>query len=292
MNNSIEVTGLSVYPIKSCAGIALEQAEIVRTGFAYDRTWVLIDSQGEIVTQRKSGAQQLALVRPELSTEGVHVYARSEAERLFLPFEYSADGPIRELQVWGSRCRGREESAQASAWFSRVLGSDVRLLRFERGFERVVDPATVGNALARAEFQDGYPLLVIAEESLEALNRMLSERGAPTVEMSRFRPNIILRGMGAFGEDAAAGLERISNPLLISFPKRCSRCVMVNVDQRAGEMPQLPREQHPLSVLSQTRMFEDSPGKRKPGFGQNAVVENFEVLPQRIALGDRFRARQ
>ena len=33
----ITVSGLSVYPIKSCRGIALRSAEVVERGFAHDR---------------------------------------------------------------------------------------------------------------------------------------------------------------------------------------------------------------------------------------------------------------
>ncbi|MGI4855903.1 MAG: MOSC N-terminal beta barrel domain-containing protein, partial [Janthinobacterium lividum] len=44
------LTGLHVYPIKSCAGIALSDAQLCLTGLAYDRSWMLVDAAGVMLT--------------------------------------------------------------------------------------------------------------------------------------------------------------------------------------------------------------------------------------------------
>ena len=39
------VTELSVYPVKSCAGIAVHAAVVTETGFRFDRCWMLAEQR-------------------------------------------------------------------------------------------------------------------------------------------------------------------------------------------------------------------------------------------------------
>jgi hypothetical protein len=39
------ISGLTVYPIKSCKGISCERAKIWSTGFAFDRRWVIVQDK-------------------------------------------------------------------------------------------------------------------------------------------------------------------------------------------------------------------------------------------------------
>ena len=49
----VQLSGLFVYPIKACGGIALEQADVVERGLAFDRRYMLVDPSGTFVTQRE-----------------------------------------------------------------------------------------------------------------------------------------------------------------------------------------------------------------------------------------------
>jgi uncharacterized protein len=62
----VRVAALNVYPIKSCAGIALTEALLIETGIEFDRAWMLVDPAGEFVTQRE--LPRMVLVRPTLKT--------------------------------------------------------------------------------------------------------------------------------------------------------------------------------------------------------------------------------
>lgn len=65
------ITELFVYPIKSCAGIALTRAQLLGTGLAYDRHWLITDPRGQMLTQRTH--PRLALIRPTLDLSLIHI---------------------------------------------------------------------------------------------------------------------------------------------------------------------------------------------------------------------------
>ena len=40
---------LWIYPVKSCAGLSLAEAELTETGLAYDRSWMVVDADGAVL---------------------------------------------------------------------------------------------------------------------------------------------------------------------------------------------------------------------------------------------------
>ncbi|HPW08994.1 MAG TPA: MOSC domain-containing protein, partial [Burkholderiaceae bacterium] len=60
------IARLFIYPIKSCAGIEVQEAVLLETGLEWDRAWMVVDEQGEFVTQRE--LPRMALIRPQLKT--------------------------------------------------------------------------------------------------------------------------------------------------------------------------------------------------------------------------------
>lgn len=40
------IHSLYVYPVKSCAGVALDEALLVETGLELDRAWMVVDETG------------------------------------------------------------------------------------------------------------------------------------------------------------------------------------------------------------------------------------------------------
>ena len=51
---NVALSGLYVYPIKSCAGIAITSAEVIATGLRHDRRWMLVDEAGEFMSQPRA----------------------------------------------------------------------------------------------------------------------------------------------------------------------------------------------------------------------------------------------
>ena len=56
------IARLFVYPVKSCAGVEVTEAVLTETGLDLDRAWMVVDDEGEFVTQRE--LPRMALVRP------------------------------------------------------------------------------------------------------------------------------------------------------------------------------------------------------------------------------------
>ena len=61
------IARLFVYPVKSCAGIEVQQALLTETGLDLDRAWMVVDAQGMFLTQRS--LPRMALIRPQLKSD-------------------------------------------------------------------------------------------------------------------------------------------------------------------------------------------------------------------------------
>jgi hypothetical protein len=85
-------------------------------------------------------------------------------------------------------------------------------------------------ALGQVAFADAYPFLLLSEASLDDLNARLP---AP-LPVNRFRPNIVVRGVDPYGEDAWDAL-RIGGIAFV-VTKRCVRCVLTTIDQETAEV--------------------------------------------------------
>jgi uncharacterized protein YcbX len=253
MNATPHVAALNVYPVKSCAGIALDAATLAPTGLAHDREWMVVDPVGHFLTQRD--APRLALLRTALGAGALTLGAG--ATTLQLPFDH--DGPLREVMVWRSRVPAYDAGEDAAALLSDWLGRPARLVRFDGRHTRLSNQDWTGELKAPNFFTDGYPVLVTTLASLADLNRRL----AVPLPMDRFRPNIVLGGVDAWAEDAVRELQGGDARLRIVKP--CTRCVITTTDQARGERD----GEEPMRTL---KTFRYDAALRGVTFGQNAVV--------------------
>ena len=53
MTQLIKLTELTIYPVKSLAGIQLQSSELDSMGLQYDRRWMLVSPDGMFLSQRK-----------------------------------------------------------------------------------------------------------------------------------------------------------------------------------------------------------------------------------------------
>lgn len=256
----IVVSALYVYPVKSCRGIALDQAEVVRRGFARDRRWMVVDDDGHFLTQRETPA--LGQVRTTLEAGGIRLdYPGKPA--LELPEEYER-GQSLAVRVWSHSGIGVRH-ADGSDWLSRALGQRCSLVFMPERHQRAVNPerARAGDIVS---FADGYPFLLTSEASLEDLNARLPAR----ITMQRFRPNIVVSGAPAYAEDEWARV-RIGE---IDFrgAKRCDRCVVTTRDPETGEA-----STEPLRTLATYRKWDGA-----VWFGMNLIHDQ----PGWVKVGD------
>ncbi|CAB3718056.1 MOSC domain-containing protein [Paraburkholderia rhynchosiae] len=262
------ISELFIYPIKSCAGIALNEARLLATGLEYDRYWMAVDSNGAMLTQR--AYPRMALIKVEIASHELVIRAPGMSE-LRTPLDAAQlDAPFKvATTVWRDAAYGLDTGEECAAWFSTFLGIPARLLRFDPGRERVVDPAyteSVGGATTH--FADGFPLLVIGQTSLDDLNTRLNAKGAPSIPINRFRPNLVLSGLEAYEEDFVETLS-IDHAVELRLVKPCSRCPMPTIDQTKGERnPDWPNE--PTDTMSVYRANPQRNGAIT--FGNNALV--------------------
>ncbi|EIF31232.1 putative Fe-S protein [Burkholderia sp. Ch1-1] len=266
------ISELFVYPIKSCAGIALHEARLLATGLEYDRCWMVTDPAGAMLTQR--AYPRMALIKVEIGAEDLVIRAPGMSElRTPLNAARLDAAPAIQTKVWRDAAYGLDTGAASAAWFSAFLGVPARLLRFDPGHERIVDPGytdSVGGATTY--FADGFPLLVIGQASLDDLNTRLNGKGAPAIPIDRFRPNVVLTGLDAYEEDYVETLSvdgDAGENVQLQLVKPCSRCPMPTIDQAKGAPdPDWPNE--PTDTMSVYRANPQRDGAIT--FGNNALV--------------------
>jgi uncharacterized protein YcbX len=81
--------------------------------------------------------------------------------------------------------------------------------------------------------------------------------------MNRFRPNVVLGGLPAYGEDELYELR--TDQWCMRVVKPCTRCKITTTDQATG----VSQGTEPLSVLMKYRR---NPQLRGVTFGQNLIV--------------------
>jgi len=270
------ITSLNLYPIKSCAGIALHEATLTPAGLMvekiYDREWMVVNEKGEFMTQR--GHPKMSLIVPRIKADTLEVRAPGML-RLEIPLDlpHPDNTHTVEVKVWNDTVMGYDCDNTTATWFSNFLGVPCRLVRFHNEAKRIANTGWTGGIEAPTLFSDGYPVLVISEASLEDLNEKLQAQGRVPLPMNRFRPNIVVSGIGAFEEDYAEAL-RIGAANLKPV-KPCPRCSIPSIDQATGEIGP-----DPLDVL---RTYRANP-KVDGGitFGMNAILLDGEGEVLRI----------
>ena len=256
------VSSLFYYPVKSCRGIAVDVATLDRRGIVDDRRFMIVDEWGRFVSQRSH--PRLALVDVGIDTDHL-TFSAPSAGTLRVPIVRT--GGTRTVVIWRDECEAVEQGQDAAAWLSEFLETSVELVRMDDRSKRPVDPNYAVRASDEVGFADGYPLLVLSEESVEDLNTRLET----PVPMNRFRPNIVVRGAGAYAEDQWRRVR--FGEVNAAVVKPCARCSITTVDQQTGE-----RSKEPLRTLATYRHDPE----RDVLFAQNVI----HAGPGTIRVGD------
>lgn len=257
------VAALNVHPIKSCAGVAVDEALLIETGFDLDRAFMAVDAHGQMLTQRQW--PRMALIRPTLRRDDM-VLRGPGMLALHVRLD-TAEAPTR-VQVWRDIVKAFDMGDLASQWFSDCLGlPGTRLVRFDPDQQRPSDPRWVGELAAGTAFADGYPLLVCNTASLADLNARIEAVGGSAVAMQRFRPNLVLDGLQPFDEDALStlSLETDEGPVVLRLVKPCVRCSVPDVNPDDASVGT-----EPGATLARFRSDPRMDGGIT--FGMNAVV--------------------
>ncbi|CAN5490093.1 MOSC domain-containing protein [soil metagenome] len=273
---ALTLTALHRYPVKSCRGEAVTHAAVEPWGLAADRRWMLVDDAGAAITAREVNA--MLLLRPEITEAGLRLHAAGSAGRA--PLDVPLPDPAVQVPIslWGSHLTAAPTGRDAAAWVSDVLGVSARLVWLDDPARRPTDPAFT-SAEDRVSLADGYPLLLASEESLAALNDQVLASGGPAaaaLPMTRFRPNVVVRGAAAWTEDDWRRI-RIGEATFRAV-KGCARCVLTTIDPDTAE-----RGKEPIASLARLRRWDN-----KTWFGINLQPDG-DGTPAgrpRISVGD------
>jgi uncharacterized protein YcbX len=252
------------YPVKSCAGISVAQALLTEAGLEVDgvadREWMLVTGDGQFLTQREH--PRMALVTPRVQDGVLQLSAPGQAP-FDIDIRQAASSGGLAVRIWDDHVLADDCGDLAAAWCEQAIGAPCRLVRFPAGARRLTSTRWTGGVAAPTRFADGYPVLVIGAASLADLNDKLGAAGRPALPMDRFRPNLVIDGLGPFEEDYVDTFEL--GGVRLKAVKPCPRCPIPSVDQATG----VPGAD-PLDILQSYR--------RKPQldgavcFGMNCIV--------------------
>jgi uncharacterized protein YcbX len=250
----VRITALNVYPVKGCRGIALDSARVTPSGFEHDREWLIVRGDGRFMTQREE--PRLALIGTAIGDGALRLQSDGSGS-LEVPLQ--AEGAPVEVTCWRDRCAAFDVGDEAAQWLSDYLRQPARLVRFDPRRKRPADTGWTKGVEALNRFTDAFPWLLISQASLDDLNARLEQ----PLPMNRFRPNIVVDGLPAYGEDHV--YEFVAGSVRLRPVKPCARCVVTTTNQLTGERD----GEEPLRTLKQYRFNRAVMGV---AFGQNLIL--------------------
>jgi len=248
----LQVNELAIYPVKSMRQIPLQYSPLDRFGFKHDRRWMVVDSNGQFITQRQQA--RMSLIQVKLMDQGVILQAPDMSE---MSVATPGNRANTRVMIWKDQCNAVDCGDDVAHWLSRFLGVQCRLTYFTDDEVRQVD-LNYADQGDRTAFSDGFPLLLLSQASLDDLNQRMED----PISMERFRPNIVVSGCEPFAED---NWRRIRvGELTLRVVKPCSRCVIPSIDPTTAE-----RGPEPTRTLISYRRRDG-----KVYFGQNVIADS------------------
>jgi uncharacterized protein YcbX len=239
-------------------------AEVDARGLIGDRRFLVVDAAGRFLTQRAHA--RMALIETALTTDRLILTAPDHGS-VAVPRQPTSDpGPSTLcVTIWQDTVTADDCGNEPARWLSDLLGLPCRLVRIGAAYSRPLPDRKIPSSLStpilpshEVSFADGFPFLLISEESLADLNARLDV----PLPMNRFRPNLVAAGGAPYGEDTW-GRFRIGG-VVFHGATRCGRCVVTTTDQVTAT-----RGKEPLRTLATYR--RDANGDVM--FGRNLVHE-------------------
>ena len=276
----MKVSEINIYPVKSLGRTSVDESVVEKRGFQNDRRFMLTDKNGEFFTQREF--PKMATLAIKLNANSLEIFD-SENKKIEVPFKFEKS-KMQTVRVWKSVCDAFVLPENVNKWLSDVLETKCQMVYMPDETEREINPMFRQNNEI-VSFADGYPFLLIGENSLNDLNEKLETE----LPMNRFRPNLVVSDSEAFAEDHWKKIQ--IGETVFRSTKPCARCVITTIEQSVGEFD----GKEPLKTLAEYRKAKDvfpnnyeslDLTENSVLFGQNFVAENFGG---KIKVGDEIK---
>lgn len=241
---ALKVASLHLYPVKSLAGVQVDQTGLDRRGLVDDHRWAVVSPGGAKVTAREVHAM-LGLRAEPAEAGGIRLLDRAgthltvAAPRDAAPVAVSFSG----------QDAARPAGPDADGWLSIRLEQQVRLVWQDDRAHRPIRAQMGGQTGDTSSLADAAPVHVTTEASLQRLNEWLAESGTEPLGHDRFRPNVVVSGGAPFDEDDWRDV-RIGE-VAFRFTMICDRCVMTTIDRQT-----LATAKEPIRTLARYRRWE------------------------------------
>lgn len=250
-----KLTEIWIYPIKSLPGIRVKRATVKEKGLEGDRRMMLVDANNRFITQRE--LPELALLQVSVESGLIQVSHRVKTDHHPITIDPTQPNTTEEIPcvIFDDTVLLREVSPMYSNWFSKVLDQPCKLMLFPEDNARRVDEKYVAEDM-HVSLADGYPYLIIGNESLKDLNKRVGD----TLPINRFRPNFFFEGGLPYEEDTWKDF--FIGAVKFRGVKPCGRCTITTINPATAE-----KSAEPLKTLATYRNVNG-----KVLFGQNVIA--------------------
>ncbi|HBZ16250.1 YcbX family protein [Pantoea sp. NPDC088449] len=255
----ITLSRLFIHPVKSMRGLQLSHAQVLESGLAFDRIFMVTEPDGTFVTARQY--PEMVRFTPALLPDGLFLQAPDGTQALIRFADFTPEQAPTE--VWGNHFTARIAPDEINSWLSAFFPRPVQLrwtgvepTRRVKRFDHVP-----------LSFADGFPFLLVNMASLQDLQ----QRCPASVRVEQFRPNLVVSGAAAWEEDSWKRLQ--IGEIVFEMPKPCSRCVFTTVGTESGRKHP---DGEPLTTLQGFRSAQDGSGDID--FGLNLIAMNSGII--------------
>ncbi|KAG6380737.1 hypothetical protein JVT61DRAFT_5119 [Boletus reticuloceps] len=303
--SNLRVTKILIHPIKSCKGTSVQEAKYTLQGLEHDRKWCIIRADNHVVvTARQVG--KIVLIHPRIVTDPsvpgggyleVAFPEDSGCETFSLPLNPSRDTfekweSVDDVELWdqndiqGHICE-TASGRSPSTILSEYIGYPVHL---------VVKGPRVPKLDTPAYFQDGYPLMLLSEESVGAVQERIRDMVGTAGVSDKWAEEELkverFKGAGApfvedvvtelcISSDKEAGADGTTG--IVRLVSKCARCLLPNVDPATGVRDAAV----PYKVIMKFRRGLDPERMSLPCVGANGIFMGEGV----VKVGDWVHVR-